>query len=54
MLLRDKKGPILQVVHYVNDHINIDDFHVGQMLRYYKLISYEINILFGIKTLCGL
>ncbi|KAK9729614.1 hypothetical protein QE152_g15848 [Popillia japonica] len=33
MLLRDKKGPILQVVHYVNDHINIDDFHVGQMLR---------------------
>ncbi|KAB0792932.1 hypothetical protein PPYR_12552 [Photinus pyralis] len=33
MLLRDKKGPILQVVHYVNDHIDIENFFVGQILR---------------------
>ncbi|KAK4874271.1 hypothetical protein RN001_013631 [Aquatica leii] len=33
MLIRDKKGPILQIVHYVNDHINIENFFVGQMLR---------------------
>lgn len=34
MLLRDKKGPILQLIYYSNTtHINIDDFHLGQNLR---------------------
>ncbi|KAF5277174.1 hypothetical protein FQR65_LT03880 [Abscondita terminalis] len=33
MLLRDKKGPILQVIHYAHDYINIENFFVGQMLR---------------------
>ncbi|KAJ8923082.1 hypothetical protein NQ315_001634 [Exocentrus adspersus] len=34
MLLRDKKGPILQVVYYVTTtHIDIEDFHVEQILR---------------------
>ncbi|GJQ72299.1 hypothetical protein Trydic_g3388 [Trypoxylus dichotomus] len=33
MLLKDRRGPILQVVHYASDRINIEDFHVGQMLR---------------------
>ncbi|KAF5306947.1 hypothetical protein FQA39_LY00177 [Lamprigera yunnana] len=32
-ILRDKKGPILQVVHYANDHIYLPNFCVGQMLR---------------------
>lgn len=33
MLLRDKKGPILQVVYYEITHIDIEDFYVGKMLR---------------------
>lgn len=33
MLLRDFKGPILQVQYYSITHININDFHIGQNLR---------------------
>lgn len=33
MLLRDKKGPILQVIYYEITHIDIEDFYVGKMLR---------------------
>ncbi|XP_076261201.1 uncharacterized protein LOC143197036 [Rhynchophorus ferrugineus] len=34
MLLRDKKGPILQVTYFSTaTHIDIEDFHIGQMLR---------------------
>lgn len=34
MLLRDKKGPVLQLNYYSNStHINIEDFHLGQNLR---------------------
>ncbi|XP_044759863.1 uncharacterized protein LOC123317410 [Coccinella septempunctata] len=33
MLLRDKKGPILQVQYYTSTHIDIDDFNIGQYLR---------------------
>ncbi|XP_018561094.1 uncharacterized protein LOC108903413 [Anoplophora glabripennis] len=33
MLLRDRKGPILQVVYYSTTHIDIQDFHVEQVLR---------------------
>ncbi|XP_045476844.1 GATA zinc finger domain-containing protein 15-like [Harmonia axyridis] len=33
MLLRDKKGPILQVHYYNSTHIDIDDFCIGQYLR---------------------
>nr|CAI5865520.1 unnamed protein product [Callosobruchus analis] len=32
MLLRDKKGPILQVIYYETTHIDIQDFYIGQML----------------------
>lgn len=32
MLLRDKKGPILQVVYYDSTHIDIDDFYIGKTL----------------------
>ncbi|CAH1135625.1 unnamed protein product [Ceutorhynchus assimilis] len=34
MLLRDLKGPVLQLNYYSNStHINIDDFYLGQNLR---------------------
>ncbi|XP_030763793.1 mucin-2-like [Sitophilus oryzae] len=34
MLLRDRKGPILQVSYFSTaTHINIEDFHLGQFLR---------------------
>ncbi|XP_022916221.1 uncharacterized protein [Onthophagus taurus] len=33
MLLRDRQGPILQVIYYSNDRININDFFVGETLR---------------------
>ncbi|KAJ8959080.1 hypothetical protein NQ318_022337 [Aromia moschata] len=33
MLLRDRKGPILQMIYYGTTHLNIEDFHVGQILR---------------------
>ncbi|VEN59356.1 unnamed protein product [Callosobruchus maculatus] len=32
MLLRNKKGPILQVIYYETTHIDIQDFYIGQML----------------------
>ncbi|KAJ8983984.1 hypothetical protein NQ317_008689 [Molorchus minor] len=34
MLLRDRKGPILQVVYYDTTHMDIKGFHLGQNLRY--------------------
>lgn len=35
MLLRDRKGPIMQVFYYENDRIEIEmeDFQIDQMLR---------------------
>lgn len=33
-LIRDIKGPILQIVHYSNDYIKIENFVPGQMLRW--------------------
>lgn len=35
MLLRDRKGPIMQVIYYENDRIEIEmeDFQIDQMLR---------------------
>ncbi|KAG5893820.1 hypothetical protein JTB14_018324 [Gonioctena quinquepunctata] len=33
MLLRDKKGPVLQVVYYLTTHLDLQDFYIGQMLR---------------------
>ncbi|XP_060522512.1 uncharacterized protein LOC132699681 [Cylas formicarius] len=34
MLMRDKKGPVLQVVYYGNaTHVNIENFHFEQVLR---------------------
>lgn len=38
MLLRDKKGPVLQVIYYETTHIDIENFFVGKMLRYNILI----------------
>lgn len=33
MLLRDRKGPVMQVIYYEIDRIEIDDFHIDMMLR---------------------
>ncbi|XP_023015718.2 uncharacterized protein isoform X1 [Leptinotarsa decemlineata] len=33
MLLRDKKGPVLQVVYYRSTHLDLRDFYIGQMIR---------------------
>ncbi|RZB40050.1 hypothetical protein BDFB_004027, partial [Asbolus verrucosus] len=33
ILLKDKKGPILQVIHYLNHVVQLEDFSIGQMLR---------------------
>ncbi|KAK9883510.1 hypothetical protein WA026_001686 [Henosepilachna vigintioctopunctata] len=33
MLLRDRKGPILQVQFFSSTHIDINDFYIGQYLR---------------------
>lgn len=32
MLLRDRKGPVLQVIYYESTHIDIEDFYVGKTL----------------------
>lgn len=34
MLLRDRKGPVMQVMYYETDRIEIDDFQFDQMLRW--------------------
>lgn len=39
LILRDRRGPIIQVVYYVNDHINIQNFFVGQTLRFVLFLS---------------
>ncbi|CAH1102906.1 unnamed protein product [Psylliodes chrysocephalus] len=33
MLLRDRTGPILQVIYYMLTHLAIEDFHLGKMIR---------------------
>lgn len=34
MLLRDRKGPIMQVIYYESDRIEMEDFQIDQMLRF--------------------
>ncbi|KAL3273408.1 hypothetical protein HHI36_014854 [Cryptolaemus montrouzieri] len=51
MLLRDKKGPILQVQYFRNTHIDIDDFHIGMYLRCVgRMIGYNILLADSIRT----
>lgn len=33
LLLKNKKGPVLQIVYYSNDYISIENFYIGQMLK---------------------
>lgn len=39
MLMRDRKGPIMQVIYYESDRIEIDDFQIDQMLRCVGIMS---------------
>lgn len=34
MLLKEKKGPVLQVIYYLNDHIDLQNFNIGVTLRF--------------------
>lgn len=39
MLLREKKGQVLQVMYYMTDFIDMQDFNIGAVLRFFFLIK---------------